>query len=68
MRTDPFLVRRLPKYHLARIGFTLYSRLLERACGHLFDRCLLPTKAPLDLSEVEEGFDPDDTAVTAKQM
>jgi predicted O-methyltransferase YrrM len=68
MRTDPFSIRRLPKYHLARIWFTSYSRLLERVFAYRFDSFALPLKAPQDLPELEERENLGDTAVTPLQM
>ena len=68
MRTDPFEVRRRPKYHPARIGFTLYGRFRELICAHRFNSSALPLKEPENLLQPEEGVQPDDTAVTPAQM
>jgi predicted O-methyltransferase YrrM len=67
LKTDPFLIKRYPKWHPQRLAYTASIRLMEQAARNDFQKYALPEKLLKDLpATVDAKYT--DTAVTPLQM
>jgi predicted O-methyltransferase YrrM len=55
MRIDPFFIKRLPKYHVKRLIYTLWVRLAERYSRFFFDEYLFPEQTLPYLPEAPQA-------------
>ena len=67
MKTDPFFLKKYPKWHPQRLLFTVQARLIEKEAQWNFDRYALPQKVNANLPETS-SIDYQNTAVTPIQM
>jgi predicted O-methyltransferase YrrM len=67
MKTDPFAIKKYPKWHPYRLAFTLQARLIELEAKRNFTKYALPEKTLSVLPPVPE-IDFTNTAVTPIQM
>ena len=67
MKTDPFALKKYPKWSPQRLLFTLQARLIEKEAKLNFDRYALPSKINTNLPE-PPAVDYQNTAVTSTQM
>jgi predicted O-methyltransferase YrrM len=67
MKTDPFFIKKYPKWHPQRLAFTLQARLTEREAKSNFDKYALPELLIPDLPP-SPPLDYCNTAVTPIQM
>lgn len=67
MKTDPFFIKKYPKWYPQRLLFTLQARLVEKEATFNFERYGLPEKIVTNLPNAPE-VDYQNTAVTPVQM
>ena len=67
MKTDPFFLKKYPKWYPQRLLFTAQARLIEKEAQWNFDRYALPPKINSNLPETPT-IDYQNTAVTPIQM
>jgi predicted O-methyltransferase YrrM len=67
MKTDPFSIKKYPKWHPQRLAFTLQARSIELEAKSNFDKYALPELIVPDLPP-SPNLDYANTAVTSSQM
>lgn len=67
MKTDPFNIKKYPKWHPLRLAFTAKARLIEQEARWNFQKYALPEKLIPNLPPAP-GVDYSNTAVTPVQM
>jgi len=67
MKTDPFAVKKYPKWHPLRLAFTAKARLIEQKARWNFQKYALPEKVIPNLPPAPDA-DYSNTAVTPVQM
>jgi predicted O-methyltransferase YrrM len=67
MKTDPFAIKKYPKWHLTRLAFTARARLIEQEARWNFQKYALPEKIVPNLPPAPDA-DYSNTAVTPVQM
>jgi hypothetical protein len=68
MRTDPFAIKRLPKWHPKRLAFKSHAMTIEWAARRRYDRYALPEKVLANLPAPPPETAWENTSVTAPQM
>jgi hypothetical protein len=68
MRTDPFAIKRLPKWHPRRLAFKSHALRIEWESRRRFDRYALPEKVLAELPDLSQDMVWEDTSVTPLQM
>jgi predicted O-methyltransferase YrrM len=64
---DPFLLKRLPKWHITRVAWTAYARAQERIAALSFASTAVPIKLISNVAECPEP-EKEETAVTGLQL
>lgn len=67
MKTDPFFIKKYPKWHIQRLAFTLQAKLIEKEANLQFNHYALPEATLPNLPTVPD-IDYSNTAVTPIQM
>jgi Methyltransferase domain len=68
MRTDPFAIKRLPKWHPRRLAFKSHAMTIEWEARRRYDRYALPEKILPDLPVLSPEISWENTSVTTLQM
>jgi predicted O-methyltransferase YrrM len=68
MRTDPFAIKRLPKWHPRRLAFKSQTMRIEWESRRRYHRYALPEKLLANLPELPDSIDWQNTSVTPLQM
>jgi hypothetical protein len=68
MRTDPFAIKRLPKWHPRRLAFKSHTMRIEWEARRRYDRYALPERVLADLPVLAADIDWRNTSVTPLQM
>jgi hypothetical protein len=66
--TDPFVIKRLPKWHPRRLAFKTQTITIERAARRRFERYALPERVLADLPALDDEIAWQNTSVTPLQM
>jgi hypothetical protein len=68
MRTDPFAIKHLPKWHPRRLAFKSHALRIEWEARRRYERYALPVKVLADLPALPDDVAWQDTSVTPIQM
>ena len=68
MRTDPFAIKHLPKWHPKRLAFKSHAMTIEWSARRRYNRYALPEKVLADLPSAPTGIAWENTSVSPLQM